>query len=180
MRGKALAFNGRDSYLDYGTSPDFNFAANAPFTLACWVQTRAASGAVCGQRSSTDDGADLDLTVEGGLPCGTVRADRATDAVRVVGRRPVNDGAWHHLAVTREGGTIELFVNGALAGRATAAGASGPITTDLRAVGVEPRWARQGRGSFGRVRTYLEGSVDEFCVFGRKLSAEEVRTLAGR
>ena len=57
VRGKALAFNGRDASLDYGTSADFNFAANAPFTLACWVRTQAASGVICGQRSSTDDGA---------------------------------------------------------------------------------------------------------------------------
>jgi Concanavalin A-like lectin/glucanases superfamily len=180
IRGKALALDGRGAYLDYGNLADFNFAAGAPFTLACWLKTRTADEVVCGQRSSSDDGADISLSVERGLPCGTVRQDRATEPARVVGRRPVSDGVWHHVALTRDAGTIELFLDGAAQGQATAPGAAGPITTDLRAVGMEPRWTRQGMGTFGGVRAYFEGAVDEFCIFGRKLTAEEIRKLAGQ
>jgi hypothetical protein len=187
IRGKALAFNGSDAYLDYGTSPDFNFAANASFTLACWVKTRKTIAVVCGQQSSTDEKVAILLTVDRGLPCGIVRPDGAAAPVRVLGRQPVPDDNWHHLALTRDGdGTIELFLDGASQGQATGQGANGPITTDVRILGADPRWARLGMGtsglgtSGGGLATYLLGSIDEFCILGRKLTDREIRTLAGR
>jgi hypothetical protein len=181
VRGKGLAFDGKGASVDYGDSADFNFPTDAPFTLACWVQTRQPSGVIGAQRSRKDEGAVLALTVEDGHPCGVVRRDRAAKEARVRGQDTVHDGAWHHLALGRDfSGAVELFLDGASQGRSTAPEAKGAITTDLRTLGMEPHWARQHLEAFNGVNTYLKGSIDEFCIFGRLLKIEEIRKLAGR
>ena len=56
----------------------------------------------------------------------------------------------------------------------------GAITTDLRALGSERYWVKQGRKGGDGASAYLEGSIDEVCVFDRVLTTEEVRTIAGQ
>jgi hypothetical protein len=180
LRGKALTFNSGDAHLEYGNSPDFNFATNAPFSLACWVKTPKTSAIICGQQSSTDQAVNVSLTVVQGNACGIVCPDQEKKPAQVVGRTRIADDTWHHLALTRDKeGTIELFVDGASQGQATAPGANGPITTDLRMLGSDPRWIRLKWDSRGRTPD-LYGAIDEFCILGRQLTAGEIRTLAGR
>jgi hypothetical protein len=182
VRGKALAFNGSDAHLDYGPSPDFNFPARAAFTLACWVKTRATSGVVCGQRSSSGGEADIELLLPGqGVPVGVVVQDEGKGQARTVGPAPINDDAWHHLALTRDvGGTIELFVDGVSGGRVNGQWVSGALTTDLRVLGAEPHSARPGQAAGSGENPFLAGAIDEFCILGRKLTDGEIRKLAGR
>jgi hypothetical protein len=181
IRGKALSLDGSSAYFDYGASPSFNFATNAPFTLACWVKTRGDSGTIISQRNQRDDGADIDLTLEGGRVAGVVRRNGGLIPVRVATRFAFNDEQWHHCALTRDAGnTIELFVDGVSQGKASGDAAAGPITTDLRALGSERRWVQERRLDFNGVKAYFSGSIDEFCIFNRALTGDEIKALAGR
>src|SRR5437868_362171 len=72
VRGGAVQLRDKTG-LDYGGAADFNFPAGGAFTLACWVKTTAASGAVVSQRHSRDEGAAINLTVEAGRAVATVR-----------------------------------------------------------------------------------------------------------
>src|SRR5262249_46395807 len=45
IRGKAVELNGTSDYVDLGRSPDLDFAAGAPFTVAGWVRTSRPHGA---------------------------------------------------------------------------------------------------------------------------------------
>jgi hypothetical protein len=75
---------------------------------------------------------------------------------------------------------VELFLDGDSQGRATGRESAGAITTDLRALGSERYWVKQGRKGVDGAAAYLEGSIDEVCVFDRVLSAEEIQMLAGQ
>lgn len=64
---------------------------------------------------------------------------------------PVSDQAWHHLAVTRQSGTLRIFVDGVLANSWTG------VTNNLTGAGhpLTVGWIAQDAG------TYLTGYIDE-------------------
>jgi hypothetical protein len=181
VRGQALQCNGRDSSCDLGTAPNLNFAAGAPFTIAGWVRTHSTSGTILSLRNSRDDGADIDITVEGGKFKGLVRENRGIFPTAVLSHMTIHDDTWHHFAVSRSPeGQIELFVDGDSQGKAVGAQSKGAITTDLRALGSERYWVKQGRKGVDGTSAYLDGGIDEVCVFDRVLATQEVRTIAGQ
>ncbi|HZU36034.1 MAG TPA: hypothetical protein VFA18_09005, partial [Gemmataceae bacterium] len=61
IRGRALRIRGKISFFDYGKSPDFNFGAGEPFTIAGWVRTRRAGGTIVSQRHSRNGSPVLDI-----------------------------------------------------------------------------------------------------------------------
>ncbi len=77
-------------------------------------------------------------------------------------------GVWTHVAVTRSGNTVTLYVNGAVAG-------SGNVTINPSALGAT---AQNYLGKSQWPDPYLNGSLDDFRVYSRSLSASELVTLA--
>jgi hypothetical protein len=175
MRGKALKINGPGSYFDYGNSPSFSFAAKAPFAFAFWVQTKSARAAVLSQRNSRDESSLIDMLISGGRITAQLRPDGNIFFPAQIESSAMNDGKWHHVALTRDGDNLELFLDSISQGRRNDAG--GAVTTNLRSLGSERYWInnRPGPGD-----PNFEGSIDEFCIFGRALKTDEIKTLAGR
>src|SRR5205085_1308912 len=91
----------------------------------------------------------------------------------------IDDGQWHHVALVRHAdGSLELFVDGtsqpAPPGAPAAPVLPGAITTSWRTLGCERhRVVRDGQPA----EAYFNGGVDEFCIFGRALTAREVQLL---
>jgi hypothetical protein len=177
IRGKGLRFDGNGDYVDYGAGTGLNFAATAPFTIAAWFQTTQKQGALVSHRNSKSGSPVLDITLNGGKISALVREDGnefGQDA-RVDGPQ-VDDGQWHHFALTRNAGNeIELFLDGVSCGRKTGAQAGGALTCDWRALGSERYWAAKG----GNNSPHFQGFIDEYCIFDRALKADEIRKLAG-
>jgi hypothetical protein len=176
VRGRALRFQGRDSYFDFGRAPRLNFGAKAPFTVAGWVQTTAPNRSVLLSMRKANDGSPLigiDVLPTGKLGF-VVRADGNENGplARLGTAAGVNDGNWHHVALLREADTRVLaYLDGQAQGESAPDVAGGAITTDLRSVAVE----------FYRPKgLQFQGCVDEFCLFGRALTVGEIRRLAGR
>lgn len=178
IKGRALRCTGKDSYLDYGDSPGFSFAAGAPFTLAFWAQTTEDGGTLLSQRNQRNGSPVIDITFGGGRVKAEVRQDgnEFLGPVSVVGGA-VNDGRWHHVALTRSGDAVELFLDGASQGQATGDSSRGPITTDWRTLGSERFHIKSG---YLLNKPHFTGCLDEFCIFGRVLRPEEIAKLAGR
>lgn len=175
VRGKGVSFNADESYVSYGTSPDFNFAANAPFTFAGWFKSTAGNGFIVSQRQSERDAADIDIWLDAGQLCAIVRTDAYAGATLRI-PRPANDGKWHHFALTRSGDTVQLYLDGNADSKTAVPGTSGAITTNLRALGSERLWVQihyAGQAQF-------KGAIDEVCIFGRELSAADVKELMRR
>src|SRR5262249_36337286 len=139
-RGGAILLK-PNTALDYGESADFNFPEGGSFTVACWLKTQAPSGTVLSQRHSKDEGAVINLTVEAGRAVATVRKSGNLGLPAAVrSAMPVNDNNWHHCAIIRHGNVVELYVNGMSMGSVALPGLDGPILTDWRSIGMEPKW----------------------------------------
>jgi hypothetical protein len=177
IKGNALWLNGTTDYADYSDSPKLNFPARGAFTIAGWIQTNARDGTVLSQRNSRDGSPDIDVILAAGGLHIDVRHDGNEFANHAsLSSGAVNDGDWHHFALTRNGnGIVELFADGVTCGQAANDGAGGAITTDLRAIGSERYWLTHGGGA-----TYFSGCVDEFCIYNRALTSQQIKSLAGR
>ncbi|MBO0700311.1 MAG: LamG domain-containing protein [Zavarzinella sp.] len=177
-RGKAFYADGRDDqHVDVSRAKDLNFAAGAEFTLAAWYQTTESHGTVLAFRDSTGT-CQWDLFVRTKHLLAVIGDDNDTSGGSFVWCRQENDGKWHHAAVTRRGKTIELYYDGVSAGTETSALATGPITTDLRAIGCNLRFVQDNERRFGRAG--FKGAIDEVYVFGRALSGPEIQALMKR
>lgn len=187
VSGKALRFNGKSSYADFGKSPELNFATRAEFTFSVWVKTTAREGTILSLRRKSNGAPVIDLHLEfTGRLKAEIRDDTTEAKMALTLRGPVvNDDNWHHIALVRqENGVCLLTVDSGQPVKhmfppehlqfhfAT----QGPITTDLRALGCERYWVLNGR-SFGSA--YYSGCLDEACLFSRALTQGELKKLAG-
>ena len=125
------------------------------------------------------NGAQIDLLVREGKLIVVVgdNLDPGPQNAFVWGRAAA-DGQWHHFAFTRSGEVIELFLDGDSQGTMRAANSGGPITTNLRALGSERRWAMDNDNRWGN--PWFQGGIDEVCVFNRTLGAAEIKSLMQR
>jgi hypothetical protein len=144
------------------------------------MQTRGGGGPIVSQRNERDGGPVIEVALNNlGNLTALVREDGGEwgQAASVQGGK-VNDGRWHHFALIRSNGNrIELFLDGISQGQGVGANAGGPITTNLRALGSDRFWVLTHR-AFGPM--YLNGVVDEFCIFQRALDMAEIQALAGK
>jgi hypothetical protein len=155
--GRALVVDGPRGFV--GVRRDLQRWLGGSATFAAWVRTTTASGlALCGARDYAfgivDEGR-IGLRVKGT----TARADRRVD-----------DGAWHHVAFTRDARTGEarIYVDGAPAGQGQTE--PGPV-----------RGQAQRTFSIGRVeggRAGWTGGIDDVRIYGRVLTADEVAGVA--
>lgn len=93
--------------------------------------------------------------------------------------RPVNDGAWHHLAYVRQGAAAKLFIDGALA--ASGSTASGQPTNLTSATSF--RLGRRIGVCCGDWRTTFRtvpGSYDDLRFYASALSDSEIAQLAAQ
>jgi hypothetical protein len=78
-------------------------------------------------------------------------------------------GAWYHFTIVRSGGTLSLYMNGALAGSASAFGFSFDNSKPLKFGGVGPTTV---------LDRWFNGSLADLVVFNAPLTATEVARLA--
>ena len=178
-RGSAIHFAGRGSYFDFNTAPTLNFQEGDDFSCCGWVRTQIANGAILSNRARLNGGPVIDAKIEAGKLTAEVRQDgnEINVAVKVVGK-VINDGQWHHFAMTRKNlgpfGVISLYIDGEFQGNQQGVGANGPITTDMRALGAELYWQQKRMANADFI-----GDMDEFCIFNRALDVGNVKKLAG-
>ena len=157
--GKALSFNGTNAWV---TVPDANVLdLTTTMTIEAWVNpTTLTSWRTIVLKESTS-GLSYGLYAhDGSRPAAYIRIgssdiDRAGTAVL-----PTN--TWTHVAMTYDGTTLRLYVNGAqVATRAI----SGSIVTSTGALRIG------GNASWGE---YYAGLIDEIRIYSRVLTAAEI------
>jgi len=165
--GNAVQFDGVSSWVSVPDSVSLN--PTAGLTLQAWVLPAAAMGnwsqAIVKEKSG---GATyyLAASTHWAVPVGGVTIGGAETMVR--GPTAIPPGTWSHIALTYDGASQRLYVNGrevasrAQSGRPDAG--SGPLR-----IGGNSVWGE-----------YFKGALDEIRVYNRALSATEIQNDMGR
>ncbi len=87
---------------------------------------------------------------------------------------PVDEGNWHHVALTSNGAVQTLYVDGAQVGTITGRNVDhlGMVGNQLGGAYAQAPAAWAGWGT--KARNYLTGSIDEVALYSRPLSADQV------
>ncbi|UCE49450.1 MAG: LamG domain-containing protein [Phycisphaerales bacterium] len=174
--GQAITFDGLNDYVNINGYKGITAVdeVQAAFSIACWVKTTSPEGEMVTWGSS--DGAPL-----GGQYCtfrvneATLRAEHGDGNIR--GNTAINDGQWHHVALTAvEGANLRvpntlLYVDGQPDSVFSGSDNAYNLTADAD-VNIGRRSSHEDR--------YLIGSIDDVRIYDRVLSPEEVAWLAGR
>jgi hypothetical protein len=168
--GGALSFDGSNDWVTVADTTGSPLDLTTGMTLEAWVKPETLNGwdtALLKERGTgllsyglyAHDGAPL----SGGVasPAGYIRVGSADQGVRTTS--PIAVGEWSHIAVTYDGATMRLYVNGALvASRAQ----SGVLAVGNGALRIG------GNNSFAG--EFFRGLIDEVRIYNRALSAAEI------
>ena len=102
------------------------------------------------------------------------REKKKTEEMIAISSRPVNDGQWHHAALTREAtlGRLQVFVDGKLSST-TLTGAKGLKTTPFFSIGRKEAFPQGAKPV-----DYFQGVLEEVRFYNRVLSTAEIEALA--
>jgi glucose/arabinose dehydrogenase len=166
----AVQFDGVNDYV--ATATDLAPRLGGTATLTAWLKTTQV-GNVKMYKSPGIAGveqAGLDNDVFWGWIDDAGRIGvMAGDTAGAKSARPVNDGQWHLVALTRDAasGRVQVYVDGALGGEAVSA--TGAKTTPFASLG-------RIEDTSGAI-DYFAGSLDDVRVYDRVLSAAEIAAL---
>jgi len=157
--GRALSFNGTTNWVTVGDATSLRFSTG--FTLEAWVNPTATTGwrTVALKEQTGGLAWALYANTDTNRPSGHVTTTTEFD-IRGTAQVPAN--AWTHLAVTYDGATLRLYVNGAQASSKAVTGTIATSTGALR-IGGNNIWSE-----------WFTGQIDEIRMYSRALSASEI------
>ena len=143
--GSALSFNGSSSLV---TIPDAAFLhLTSAMTLEAWVDPAATSSSWQDVIYKGNDNYYLEASsTSGGQPAGGGSWGKAYGSV-------LASNTWTHLAVTYDGATLRLYVNGTLAS-SVAVATSIPTSSNPLEIGGDAVWGQYFAGLIDDVRVY--------------------------
>ncbi|MFI6456848.1 LamG-like jellyroll fold domain-containing protein [Streptosporangium amethystogenes] len=159
--GKALSFNGTSSWVTVPHAESLRLT-NA-LTLSAWVQPAANNNWRTVLMKELAEGGSYGLySSNGSVPLGWLQTAESGEGVAGESALPLNQ--WSHLAVTYNGSTATLYVNGTLLNQE-------PITGDLIDDGGVLRL-----GGNNAWREFFNGRIDEVRIYNRVQTATEIQT----
>jgi hypothetical protein len=173
--GLGFSFNGANAHVALTPNLFFNYptsgAGNGPFSFELWFSTRA-GGVILGQQNTAP------LTAPNAyVPAIYVGTDGKLYVAmfwdlfaRIISPGTVNDGAFHHVAVTYDGTTETVYLDGTVIGSRffTQLGYASTYNYQL-GTGYTGGWPAANNGWFN-----FAGIIDEASLYNRALAASEV------
>jgi hypothetical protein len=158
--GSAVALNGGTQYLRV----DAPGAPTGDFSWLVWAHPTTASGWRGLLEIQTSDSTGIELALDAGRP-----QVWSNGALRLTASQGLPVNAWSHVALTRAGSTLTVYVNGVSVGTATEpAGFSWGSCPFL--IGVDA-----DSGCTGALNGHFGGRLDEVRLYSRALSATEIQ-----
>lgn len=162
--GGALEFDGTDDYVKIANESNFDIAGSV--TVVAWIKVASFTKnwqaiVTKGDRAWRLHRASSRNSV--GFACSDLSRNEVGD---LLGNKDVADGEWHHVAGVLDGGTISIYVDGAL----DASAQSSPnISANDYAVLIGANAQVDGRR--------FRGLIDDVRIYDRALSVEELHAL---
>ena len=171
QQGQAISLN-TNTVTDYVEMTGYQGILGAnPVTVTAWIKTTTdATGAIIGWGPNTA-GQRFGFRIDAG------RLRTEHHGGNIQGDGPVNDGQWHHVAVTVQANStvsypeVQLWLDGLDNTRPTTDPDAYNITADLD-VCIGRRPAADDR--------YFIGEIDDLRIYDRALTAAEIAALAGK
>src|ERR1035437_2929525 len=163
---QAAQFNGSSAYVQIPRS------ISTGFTVAMWVKTTDSgnSGTQWWQGKGLVDGEVSGAAADWGtvLLAGKFALGIGNPDTTISSSVNINDGAWHHVAATRNNtsGAMAVYVDGVLRGSGT--GMTGART-------APPNFRI---GSLQTANNFLNGTIDDVRLYDRVLSASDIAALS--
>ena len=162
--GNALQLDRSRSYVDLG---DLSIMENYKFTVSFWYKSKSGRGWIVseGHSSSNIPICGLSFYREIRLFCRSTAASSMKVSKSI--RFDLNNDQWRHVAVTGDGNTMSVFVDGLYLG-----GMSLPVTRpslNMMSIG------RLGRRNSG---AYIQASFDDIRVYDRPLTVSAIKALS--
>jgi Concanavalin A-like lectin/glucanases superfamily/Pectate lyase superfamily protein/K319L-like, PKD domain len=160
--GSALVFNGRNAVVTIADSPSLQLTTG--MTLEAWVQPSVVNTTWRDVVYKGDDNYALEATSSTGVAApGGVSTIGGANLV-TLGTSPLAVGAWAHLALTYDGSTLRLYVNGTPVSTLPRSGSMATSSNPLQ-IG--------GDSIFGQ---FFSGVIDEVRVYNVALSAAQIQS----
>lgn len=168
----ALTYNG----VSYGNIPTPSWATGlGDFTAEAWFNTSmTGNGTIIGMddinQAPGNAARKFNLYITGGLL--TFMCFTSTGAYPYIQSAAVNDAKWHHVAATRSGVVMTLYVDGAQVATTTQTGVTwAGSSVDLTLAAIR----HTASGPTG-TNNYFVGTLDELALYGSALSSARVNT----
>ncbi len=172
---ESFGYDGRGAYSFDGSNDLINLTSTSAhnittgnFTISAWINTTdsnrgplLASRLLAGDNGfffEVDDDGTLRFWINGPETAGEFFSSEGT----------VNDGNWHHVALTRKvGENISMYIDG---------------VKDVSNASAEPSFSGTTEAHIGRAKIattkWYSGNIDEFQIWNRSLSQEQVLALS--
>jgi Concanavalin A-like lectin/glucanases superfamily/Domain of unknown function (DUF1929)/Bacterial Ig domain/Kelch motif len=159
--GAALSFNGTSSWVTVADAASLDLTTG--MTIEAWVNPAAGTGwrTVVLKENAGGLAYALYAANNASRPAGFVHT--SADA-GLNGTSAVPLSTWTHLALTFDGTTLRMFVNGVQVSSVAVAGAAVVTSNGLR-IGGNSIWGE-----------YFRGLIDEVRIYNRALAASEIQT----
>ena len=167
----ALSLDGTGDYASSGNIASVNFDRLDPFTLEAWVNT-SASGllTIAGQQEDVGGGTGYRIFIHDGLFRMSLNNTSGTDQLAVNAENSlINDGNWHHVAVTYDGTGGASGVNMYIDGERY----NNEIVND-NLVSSTVSTASFSIGSRNDVSQFFNGSIDQVRVWDIERTQDEI------
>ncbi|MBW5448850.1 hypothetical protein GE107_22675 [Cohnella sp. CFH 77786] len=162
--GQAISLNGTNGYVSL---PNDIVSGNSTSTIATWVYLNSTSNWSRIFDFGSGTATNMFLTAQNGQN-GKIRfaiKNNNSAEQQIDGTSALPTGGWHHVAVTLNGATGILYVDGIEVGRNSA------MTIKPSDLGsTTQNWI--GRSQFND--PYLNGKVDDFRIYNRAINAAEI------
>jgi hypothetical protein len=166
--GGALDFDGRTTFINCGRSPEFDFCDG--MTVSAWIKVREFNKTRQAIVTKGDTAWRLQRQEDTGMVTFSFNTGSSVESgdqnlVRLVSKRRVDDGEWHHLVGVSDGHRAALYVDGALEDSAESksiAQNSEPVMIGCNSTAYERRF---------------NGWIDDVRLYGYGLSEADVKAL---
>ena len=116
--GGSMYFDGNGDYVKVTNTTT---SVSGDFTIECWLnfnsyRTSGANSRVFCMKPGGNTADNLQLIVDMGTPGIAGSVSIWTNAYTAQASTPIDDDSWHHIAVTRESGTVKIYIDGTLEG----------------------------------------------------------------